>query len=78
MINIIKLAELNEELINLNKKYKAYESVFEALKPLVKKAIGEGDFSTAIVYENILSFIVDKESELASEVLELRREVTSL
>ncbi len=78
MIDIIKLAELNENLIGLNKKFMTYDVITEVFKSKAQKALDDGDTNEARVYIDILKFCVDKKGELLRELVELKDKVTNL
>ena len=78
MIDINKLAESNEELINLSKKFMTYDVITEVFKSKAQKALDDGNISEAQVYVDILRFCVDKESKLLRELKELKDKVTNL
>lgn len=78
MIDINKLAEFNEELINLNKKFATYGVIIEVFKSKAQKAIDDGDTNEGRVYLDVLGFCVDERGELLLELQELRKKVTNL
>ena len=78
MIDINKLAEINEEFINLNKKFMTYEVITEVFKSKAKKAIDDGDTNEGRVYLDVLGFCVDKRFALLRELEELKKKVTNL
>lgn len=78
MIDINKLVEFKEELINLNEKFMTYEVIDGVFKSKVQKAIDDGNTNKAEVYLDVFRFCADKENELLCELKVLKDKVANL